>query len=52
MDGVFVSLVMNGPHTWVHIRQFAGEGGSVNNVIHQLRIVYVPVEGYRSVAYL
>ena len=35
MDGVFVSLVMNGPHgfTCVHIRQFAGEGGSVNNVV-------------------
>ena len=33
MDGVFVSLVMNGSNTWVHIRQFAREGGSENNVL-------------------
>ena len=33
MDGVFVSLVMNGPHTWIHIRQSAGEDATVNNVV-------------------
>ena len=33
MDGVFVSLVMNGSNTWVHIRQFAREDGSENNVV-------------------
>ena len=33
MDGVFVSLVMNGSNTWVHIRQFAKEDGSENNVV-------------------
>ena len=33
MDEVFVSLVMNGPHTWIHIRQFAGEDATVNNVV-------------------
>ena len=33
MDGVFVSLVMNGPRTWIHIRQFVGEDATVNNVV-------------------
>ena len=33
MDGVFVSLVMNGSNTWVHIRQIAKEDGSENNVV-------------------
>ena len=33
MEGVFVSLIMNGPNTWVHIRQFTSEEEASNGVM-------------------